>query len=522
MAVLISVLSLVISIAIQGYRHVQQSRDIFIKNITASVDVIAYNLEPALVFDDKEEAKTIISGLSAQADVLSIALYKKFEQIDDVSLLLFISTASANATPTLFNGDELVTSMAHNRLRYQKPILSGRDLLGVIVIEAEITQLKNIIQEALYTAIMALLVTSSLALILALIISKKIIKPIQTLVLLTGEITKGKSFSVRSPHFKASELDRLGDSINQMLAIIEQDILQRKCTEVHIKELNLSLESKVKERTAQLASKNSELGITLQNLNDSREKLVEQEKMASLGELVAGVAHEINTPVGIGITATSHILDIVNKLASAVSDNKLSKSQFKQDLALLDETTRIALNNLERAAQLVQSFKLVAVDQASDEFRRFNLFEYIEEVIQSLKPQISRTQHKVHLQGEKNIVVYLQPGLIAQLISNMVMNSLNHAFDQIEQGDMFISVRLDGSRVKISYRDTGSGINSEDLSRLFMPFFTTKRGSGGSGLGTHIMYNIVNHALNGHIEASSELGKGLSYEIDFPINKDEP
>jgi len=522
MAMAIIAISLVITTAIQAYLHVQSSKELFVTSITASVDVIAYNLEPALVFDDKVGARDIVSALEAQVGILNVALYKSAVQNKNSNLLLFISSSNAKAKPNLVDPKQALSlSLDKNRIYYQKPIYSDKELIGVILIEAEMSVFKNIISDTLLSAFFTLLPTGIVALSLALIVSNKITQPIQALVKIADEIGHAKTFSIRAPKLKSKEMLRLGNAINHMLDIIEQEITQRKQSEVHIQELNASLETKVEKRTAQLETKNTELAATLKTLNESRYRLVEQEKMASLGGLVAGVAHEINTPVGIGITATSHMLDLIKGLEQALSTNRISKSKFEHDISILNESARITLHNLERAANLVHSFKLVAVDQSSLDSRIFNLYEYLEEVILSLKPKLSKNKHKITLQGKRDVFVHIKPGSIAQLISNMVLNSLNHAFDGIEQGEMLIKVDADDEMVFLDYQDFGIGVNEEDLERLFLPFFTTKRGEGGSGLGTHIMYNIVNHGLGGQITASSAEGEGLHYKINFPKNMTE-
>ena len=181
-----------------------------------------------------------------------------------------------------------------------------------------------------------------------------------------------------------------------------------------------------------------------------------------------------------------------------------------------EQTTNLLLTNLNRASDLITSFKQVAVDQTSEAERVFNLNNYLHEILQSLGPSFKHTRHEVNVQCPDDLYIRSAPGIIAQIITNMIMNSIIHGFENKADGHIDIAVQQDGEDVLLTYQDDGCGIPADQLGQLFDAFFTTKRGQGGSGLGTHIMYNLVTQALDGNIEASSEPGQGLRYEIRFP------
>jgi signal transduction histidine kinase len=238
--------------------------------------------------------------------------------------------------------------------------------------------------------------------------------------------------------------------------------------------------------------------------------------MASLGGLVAGIAHDVNTPLGVGVTAASLLQDRLNQLRKAFEEKNISGSQMETFLNEAQETTRLLMTNLYRASDLIASFKQVAVDQTSEAVRQINLKQYVEEILQSLQPSFKKTSHTVELECPDSLIISCAPGVLAQILTNLMMNSLHHGFEKNSNGRINIQISEVGENIVIAYKDNGKGLAPADLERLFDAFFTTKRGKGGSGLGTHIVYNLVTQALGGTITASSTIGQGLSYEMTFP------
>ena len=283
------------------------------------------------------------------------------------------------------------------------------------------------------------------------------------------------------------------------------DITERRHAERAQRELNVSLEQQVRETT-----------LALGRLREAQAQLVQNEKLASLGALVAGVAHEINTPVGVGVTAASTLQAHAAQLRQQYQQGALRRSDLERFIALADECAQIILKNLQRGAELIQSFKQVAVDQSSGERRRFSLKSYLDEVLLSLRPQLKKTPHRVEVDCPDNIVLDSFPGAVAQIITNLVTNSLIHGFEGRDDGLIRIDVRQDHDWVELRYRDDGRGIPAEHLARIYDPFFTTKRGAGGSGLGLHIVYNLVAQLLGGTIEAHSTPDTGTEFRIRFP------
>jgi signal transduction histidine kinase len=250
-----------------------------------------------------------------------------------------------------------------------------------------------------------------------------------------------------------------------------------------------------------------------------QKQLVENEKMASLGGLVAGVSHEINTPVGMALTGITHLMGEQKNLIKKYEAEEMSEEDFTDFLSLIQELGHSIEINLSRAASLVRSFKQVAVDQSSEELREFNVKEYVEEILTSLHNRTKHTTHQITLNIEPTLRVHNYPGAFSQIITNLIMNSLLHAYDKDDKGHIEISVSK-GNRevpgVMLVYKDDGKGISKENLKKVFDPFFTTNRENGGSGLGLNIIYNIVTQQIKGEINIESELGKGTAFMMFLP------
>lgn len=264
---------------------------------------------------------------------------------------------------------------------------------------------------------------------------------------------------------------------------------------------------------------NSELKKTLQTLQQTQEQLIQSEKMVSLGGLVAGVAHEVNTPIGVSITAASYLEERSRELKELFESGKLKRSDMEKYIETSTDTIKILMLNLQRASNLISSFKQIAVDQSVEEKRNFNIKEYVNEVLLSLNPKLKKTKHVVSVQCPDDLEIYSYPGALSQIITNLVVNSLVHAFDEDDEGNISINIYTDSDVVNIIYSDDGKGIDNGDLGKIFDPFFTTKRGQGGTGLGLNIVYNIVTQEYGGNIKCISEPGKGTTFIIKFPLRE---
>ena len=295
-----------------------------------------------------------------------------------------------------------------------------------------------------------------------------------------------------------------------------QDITSQKQIELEITQLNDQLEEKVVKRTEALTKSNKQITETLEELKRTQQTLVESEKMASLGVLVAGVAHEINTPIGISVTAASFLQDEIAVFKSKLTDNSLTRSYVEKLIDRMTESDRLLNNNLNRAASLISSFKQVAVDQSSEACYSFKLLENLNQVITSFKHKFKKTQCQIHVDCPEDLSIYSFPGSFVQIYSNLILNSLIHGFENWDGPcDIYVGIKKHQDTLCIDYKDTGKGIPNEIAQHIFEPFVTSKRGAGGSGLGTHIIYNIVKQLFKGDIQYIAE-ETGAHFKIQIP------
>lgn len=249
----------------------------------------------------------------------------------------------------------------------------------------------------------------------------------------------------------------------------------------------------------------------------TQSKLVEQEKMAALGSLVAGVAHELNTPIGNSLLMASTIRDVSLDFLSLVKNNQLRRSDLESFCQTASNSSELLVKSLSSAASLVSSFKQIAVDQTSDQRRQFDLGFFCEEVAMTLASRMKRDGHELRLDIPENLTLDGYPGAVGQVLNNLIINAIVHGFDGRKQGVIELQARsLSDQMLCLSLRDNGNGISDEHLPRIFEPFFTTRLGEGGSGLGLHICYNIVVSILGGSIEVESERGKGTVFFLTIP------
>nr|WP_319394890.1 HAMP domain-containing sensor histidine kinase [uncultured Desulfobacter sp.] len=278
---------------------------------------------------------------------------------------------------------------------------------------------------------------------------------------------------------------------------------------------------KLHKTNSQLTQKKKALSQSLSDLKMAQAKLVESEKMASLGRLVAGFAHEINTPVGIALTASSSILESSRQIDHMLTQDEVEEDDLISALESIRDASKLVFSNLKRSADLVGSFKRTSIDQSFDNLSEYCLNETIEDVLTSMRIKIKNAPVDVVFNWQEIINLYGNSGDIFQVISNLFENSLLHGFENgTLDGEICVSVQKEANSVLIRYSDTGKGMSSETAERIFEPFFTTLRAKGGTGLGMYICHNIVTSRLNGTIECSSMQGQGTTFLITVPITKE--
>ena len=341
---------------------------------------------------------------------------------------------------------------------------------------------------------------------------------IDELVLLKEQLAQAQNDNVLAKYKLDEHNIMLEQEVARKTSSLSRTMLKMEMQQRELLEQQSRLQSENARRSqteTTLTSTNKKLKSSIFELNKAQKRLLESEKMANLGSLSAEVSHEVNTPIGISITSISYLSDLLNKLSKDIEKQKLTKRSLDDFTQNAIQSVQLLSHNLTRASELITSYKQIAVDQTSDKFRLINMAKYVEEIIKSLHPKLKNTRHNIHVNCSEKLEIHGHAGAISQIFTNLIINSIIHGFEDIIAGEINIEITMHGDRLHIHYQDNGHGLDEEQLPNLFVPFYTTKSTKGGTGLGTHIIYNLVTDTLNGTIIANSEKDKGLSYEIEF-------
>lgn len=407
-------------------------------------------------------------------------------------------------------------------VEYITPIEYNSNVVGYVYIQLDLSNKLNFNTQLTLTLILFFAILLVAVFFITFRLEQEIAAPIRQITSEIQHISQSKQFETRLQNMSYQEVDILARNINILLGRTEKHIAKLDDAEQQTLKLNSELEDKVTKRTEALKESNQELLSTLEKLHQFQDQLVESEKMASLGDMVAGVAHEVNTPIGLGVTASTLLSDRLNEIQEAFTDKTLKSSQLRKFIYEGQENVGIIYRNLKRAAELISSFKKVAVDQSSEDIREFNMNELMNEVLLTLAPQIKNTPYQIEIDCPASLFVCSKPGPINQILINLILNSIIHGFEGRESGKIKISVMQLSEQLNITYKDDGVGIDDSIKNKVFDPFTTTKRGAGGSGLGLHLVYNLVTQALGGSIGLDSVSGSGVNFEINFPLDSMNP
>lgn len=404
--------------------------------------------------------------------------------------------------------DTFVAADIEYVVMYRKVPATGWTM-AIVVAETAVNQtLTTMKQRFAITTILVMLLVIAITLLL----SRHFIRPMVELAAKALRVASGDLSMMANLQEtdRQDELGQLTTSFNEMLSNVSQREVER------LQQIECGSQEVIA-ANQQLQAMNEELSNTLNQLQKAQMQMIQSEKMAALGNLVAGMAHEINTPVGIGVTASSHLAQITEEFFRCYEKGNLTRENLLDYITDTREAAKIVLTNLERAASLTRSLKQVSADQASEKKRVFNVKNYINEVLLSLQPKLKKTKHGVIIHCEETLEINALSGAISQIITNLIMNSLLHAYDHDDVGEMTIEFVKNENQLVLIYSDDGKGMDTITRSKIFDPFFTTARNTGGTGLGLYILYNIVSQQLGGTIECKSELGKGATFTIQFPL-----
>jgi len=512
--------ALVISTLITAKIYIQHTKKALEENVQQLAKLVSAVSVVDIINDDHESLHNKLKKLNFIPSISYIHIYRINSQ-DEIGF--FTSYNKGNDYPAIPNKIDNIKELlkpriSDNIIELILPINQNNDVYGYLYIQSNndsITLLKN---KIITTLIITAVIIIFLGLIVSLRLSQIITTAMNSLVETIQKISQSKDYTIECPAMTHKEFDILARNLNIMLNRTERHVFKLSEAKQQSIALTEGLENKVNKRTDALKESNQELLSTLEKLHQFQGKLVESEKMASLGDMVAGVAHEVNTPIGLGVTASTLLSDRLNEIKTAFEDKTLKSSHLKKFLNEGQENVGIIYRNLTRAANLISSFKKVAVNQSNEDTCLFNVNDLLNEVVLTLAPDINQTPYRIELNCPDNLSVTSKPGPINQILINLILNSIIHGFEGRKYGTVYITVMPLSHQLNIHYKDDGIGIDESIKNKVFEPFTTTKRGSGGSGLGLHLVYNLVTQALGGGIELQSEKGHGVNFDISFPID----
>ncbi len=512
-----------------------------------------------------QQAIDIAEGLVAIPMIKGITITDESSQII-AQLGEGTSRSTFNYEPTVSHQDDYfnINSISEGLFGHSFPLIfefSGRTTrVGTVTLLSSNQVIFNRIEVGIYFLIgNAIVKTAFLVFLFSLAFAKLLTNPLNELTEQIKQIDfkDPEASKLHSVSYEKNELNILEDAYNNLidelmkhkerLAKAQNDIISANDK---LDEQNLILEQEVAKKTSSLSTTmlnmemqqremlnqqkqlqeensrrqkteftltktNKELKSSILELNKAQKRLLETEKMAALGNLSAEISHEVSTPIGISITSTSYLSDLLTQLTNDIDSQKLTKRAIDEFASNAEQSIELLMNNLTRSSDLMASYKQIAVDQISDKVRTINVEMYINNIISSLHPKLRKTQHIVNLCCDKDIKILTHAGAVAQILTNLIMNSILHGFEDIKQGTIDINVDLLENHLIIHYRDNGVGLNEEQQQRIFEPFYTTKANQGGSGLGTHIMQNLVTDTLNGTLIIDNNVTDGLGFIIEF-------
>ena len=472
--------------------------------------------------------------MNQYADVLSHGLSAAIWNVDQASAVELMDAVMRNPDVVRISvSDEYQHDFAHRErpgtpathlLQEERDILHNGVKVGRLHLALSTERVRNgLIGDLLKMALaLAAQVAISFALIW-LLFDQRMVRPLQVLQggaqrLARGELDQPLQWR-RSDEMGqlAQGLDTMRSNLagliserDQQNATLQAELEVKRRYEAQIVELNATLEKRVSERT-------SELTQALSQLSATQDELVRTEKLSALGALVAGIAHELNTPIGNCLMVASTLNEHAQEFTTAMARG-LTRSRLEEYVGNTRLGSEILMRNLQLAVELVSSFKQVAVDQTSLKRRVFGLQETVNEILLTLGPVLRKSAHRVESDIPAGITLDSYPGPLGQILTNLVNNALFHAFDGRSSSVIQLSAtKLGSAHVEISVSDNGCGIAASHLGKVFDPFFTTKLGKGGSGLGLHIVYNLTTASLGGTIRVDSVLGEGTRFTLTLPL-----
>ncbi len=483
----------------------------FIQETKLQIALIADNSVAPMLFFDKEGTQTNLEILKKYPNILQVVIYDKEKNI-------FARFNPYNrAEPTLKSEDSSFFFIS-DVYTLKEEISVDNVNYGVLYLEKNTRVLKEFLEQSIENVLTFMLLLVLIITLFVIKTSHKLIDPIVELSQTLSRLSESTDYSIRLSYSKKNEIGNLYEAFNHLFISIaghqqsrDNALLRAKNYQQHLEKLTNELEERVQKRTHELEN-------SLNILKNTQSQLIESEKMAALGALVSGVAHEVNTPLGNAVTGSSIIKSESRELLRLLKSQELKKSTLEDTLEHLNETSILLMKSVNTAADLVRSFKQISVDQSIEMERKFNLHEYVDEIFLTFRNTLKRIPVKVEIDADEELYIYSYPGSFAQILNNFIQNSIRHGFEhKKDNATIKVSMHINNNTLSLIYEDNGEGIDASIKDKAFEPFITTKRNEGGTGLGLNIVYNIVSQKLKGSIVLESTPNEGVRFILNIPI-----
>ena len=512
-----SILTLILVIATVVYFNIETIKNRAIQHLSILSEVIAERSTAAIIFLDEIQAEKNLKALRHAKYVELACLYNA-----ETTIVGQYTNPAAHQKKLLTCPKDIKNDLSRgrytqNHLILTQSIILDESIIGYLYIATTDAFILEEFYQGIYQYLFIIILVILFNLFIANYFQRFISRPIRELSLTAIKIADNNDFSLRAKKTNNDELGDLVDAFNQMLQQTEKYEKVLLIQKDQLKSNQEHLETIVKERTHNLQLLNNELRDSLKQVQNMQGQLIEAEKMASLGGLVAGIAHEINTPIGICLTAASFLKEQNDSLQMLYQQDEMTQDDFEAFLKTANDSSDIILKNIQRAAEIIQNFKKISVDQSVEDKRCFNVKEYFFEIIQSLHPKLKRYNHTINIISDDDIYINSYPGSLYQIFSNLILNSVIHGFEKTNNGKIIVIITCEKNQMNIQYKDNGLGMSPNILNKVFEPFVTTKRNKGGTGLGAHIIYNIVSQQLQGKITCNSVVNEGVDFNINIPV-----
>ncbi len=525
--ILITSLSIILSVAVSTYLDMDAQKSNTIQKLNTLAEIIAFNAATPLLFDDEKTQNRQLKSYKNVDEIQNIHIYRLDEFSGEVRFFAsyrgFNNLSIATQINKLSNEPKVIIREEMIEIIY--PIIeniganspqSSPKINGYVYIRGSLESLEAHFKQRLTIDFLVAIGILVIVLLVTLNLQRRFTRPIEALSSLVRDVSKNKNYALKAPRASITELDQLGYNLNTLFSRTLNQIERQQKNELEIRKLNQDLEAKVNHRTVALKEANQELLNTLERMHQYQNKIVENEKMASLGQMVAGVAHEVNTPIGLGVTGSTLLRDKLEELKLQFENKTLTSKQMEHFIDEGIENLELIYRNLNRAAELVSSFKQVAVSTDSESPKETQLVPLLNNIVDTMANEFLQGAHKINVEGDDSLTIATKITPIQQILEHLLKNSVIHGFKDDQSGLITIKVTDSKDSVTIDYIDNGVGVPNSIKNRIFDPFVTTRRGEGGSGLGMHLVYNLVTQALQGSIVLVDDANKGAHFRIELP------